>query len=186
MNAKVNFQLPEQLARAYSTLDMLNAYTLAFNTTTQLKTLVDRINKEAIFLKEYSQERGIHPFVYFDFENLISTFQYLADDRGDAFDVEREKYQDALNNSDTKFDAGDLYEVYALAHEVSSWLCTLLFQIKNELFEIKKNSPALCDAVFASLERLICLTEYFADNHSNIFDVEAKKYEAEWEALKNE
>lgn len=62
---------------------------------------------------------------------------------------------------------------------------TILYQIKDELFTVKEKSTALCNAIFASLERLIHIAEYLADNHSNTFDVEREKYEMQWEATKN-
>ena len=179
MNAKVKF--PEQLIPFYSAVNLLDAYSLAFETTSQIQVLINRISKETTRIKKVAQENN----VFTELESLISVAEYLADNHSNTLDVEREKYQNALKNSGVQYDAGDLFEAYSLAHEVSSWLSTILYQIKDELFTVKEKSTALCNAIFASLERLIHIAEYLADNHSNTFDVEREKYEAEWEATKN-
>ncbi|TCB52662.1 hypothetical protein E0H80_02155 [Acinetobacter sp. ANC 4779] len=180
MNAKVKF--PEQLLPFYSAVNLFDAYSLAFETTSQIQVLINRISKETARIKKVAQENN----VFTELESLISVAEYLADNHSNTLDVEREKYQNALKNSSVQYDAGDLLEAYSLAHEASSWLSTILYQIKDELFTVKEKSTALCNAIFASLERLIYIAEYLADNHSNTFDVECKKYEAEWETVKNE
>ena len=73
-----------------------------------------------------------------------------------------------------------------MAHEFFNWLSSLIFQIKDELRTVKQTSKALCDAVFESLENLINIADYYSDNQRNTFKIEFEKYEAEWEALKNE
>jgi hypothetical protein len=185
MNAKVNFQLSEQLIPFYTAVDLLGAYSLAFETTAQIQVLISRISKETIRIKKLEQKDSAAPHSLTELENLISVAEYLAANHSNTFDVEREKYQNALKNSGIQYDAGDLFEAYSLAHETSSWLGTILYQIKDELLTVKENSKVLCNAIFASLERLIFIAEYLADNHSNTFDVECKKYEAEWETVKN-
>ena len=177
MNAKVKF--PEQLIPFYSAVNLLDAYSLAFETTCQIQVLINRISKETTRIKKVAQENN----VFTELESLISVAEYLADNHSNTLDVEREKYQNALKNSGVQYDAGDLFEAYSLAHEVSSWLSTILYQIKDELFTVKEKSTALCNAIFASLERLIHIAEYLADNHSNTFDVEREKYEMEWNKI---
>ena len=183
MNAKVNFQLPEQLIPFYSAVDLLDAYSLAFETTTQIQVLISRISKETIRIKKLEQKDSAAPHSFTKLESLISVAEYLADNYSNTFDVEREKYQNALKNSDVQYNAGDLFDAYSHAHEISSWLSTILYQIKDELFTVKENSTFLCGAIFASLERLIYITEYLADNHSNTFDIECEKYEIEWKNM---
>ena len=184
MNAKVQISLSKQIP-LYRTINMVDAYSLAFNTTTQTQVLISCISKETIRLKSLEQENSSVPHSFTKLESLISVAEYLAANHSNTFDVEREKYQNALKNSGIQYDAGDLFEAYSLAHETSSWLGTILYQIKDELLTVKENSKVLCNAIFASLERLIFIAEYLADNHSNTFDVECKKYEAEWETVKN-
>lgn len=181
MNAKVNFQSPQQLIHFYSTVNLLDAYSLAFEATSQIQVLVNRIRKETTRIKKVAQENN----VFTEFESLISVAEYLADYHCNTFDVEREKYQNVVKNSGIQYDAGDLFEAYSLAHETSSWLNTILYQIKDELFTVKEKTTALCNPIFASLERLIFIAEYLANNHSNTFDVEREKYETEWETVKN-
>ena len=181
MNAKVNFQSSEQLIPFYSVVHMLDAYSLAFETTAQIQVLINRISKETTRIKKVAQESN----VFTELESLISVAEYLADNHSNTLDVEREKYQNALKNSAVQYDAGDLLEPYGLAHEISTWLSTIIHQIKDELIAVKKSSTALCDAVFASLENLINIADYLSDNHRNTFKIECEKYEAEWEATKN-
>lgn len=181
MNAKVQIQLSEQSVPFYGAKKLLDAYAIAFETTTQIQTLIDRIDKNVVFLKS-THVNELHQNAFTELESLISIARYLAEDFSNTFDVELEKYK----NSVTECDAGDLLEVYGLAHEVSTWLSTTIYQIKDELITVKKSSTALCDAVFTSLENLINIADYLSDNHRNTFKIELEKYEAEWEASKND
>ena len=56
MNAKVNFQLPEQLIPFYSVADIISAYSLASEAATQLRTLANQISKATAFVKTFVQE----------------------------------------------------------------------------------------------------------------------------------
>ena len=183
MNAKVNFS--EQSIPLYRAINMVDAYSLAFNTTTQTQVLISCISKETIRLKSLEQENSAVPHSFTVLESLISIAEDLATNYCNIFDVEHDKYKNGLNNSNIQYDAGDLLEPYGLAHEVSTWLSTLIFQMKDELITVKKSSTALCDAVFAGLENLINIADYLSDNHRNTFKIEFEKYEAEWEASKN-
>lgn len=180
MNAKVQIQLPEQSVPFYNAKKLLDAYSIALETTTKIQTLITRISKNVVFLKSaYVNE--LHPNTFTELESLISIASYLSEDFGNSFDVGLEKYR----NSVTECDAGDLLEAYGLAREISTWLSTIIYQIKDELIAVKKSSTALCDAVFASLENLINIADYLSDNHRNTFKIECEKYEAEWETSKN-
>ena len=183
MNAKVNFS--EQSIPLYRAINMVDAYSLAFNTTTQTQVLISCISKETIRLKSLEQKNSAVPHSFTVLESLISIAEDLAANYCNIFDVEHDKYKNGLNNSNIQYDAGDLLEPYGLAHEVSTWLSTLIFQMKDELITVKKSSTALCDAVFAGLENLINIADYLSDNHRNTFKIEFEKYEAEWEASKN-
>lgn len=184
MNAKVQISLSKQIP-LYRTINMVDAYSLAFNTTTQTQVLISCISKETIRLKSLEQENSAVPHSFTVLESLISIAEDLAANYCNIFDVEHDKYKNGLNSSDIQYDAGDLLEPYGLAYEVSTWLFTLIFQIKDELITVKKSSTALCDAVFAGLENLINIADYLSDNHRNTFKIEFEKYEAEWEASKN-
>ena len=184
MNAKVQISLSKQIP-LYRTINMVDAYSLAFNTTTQTQVLISCISKETIRLKSLEQENSAVPHSFTVLESLISIAEDLAINYCNTFDTEHEKYKSSLNSSDIQYDAGDLLEPYGLAHEVSTWLSTLIFQMKDELITVKKSSTALCDAVFAGLENLINIADYLSDNHRNTFKIEFEKYEAEWEASKN-
>ena len=184
MNAKVQISLSKQIP-LYRTINMVDAYSLAFNTTTQTQVLISCISKETIRLKSLEQENSAVPHSFTVLESLISIAEDLAANYCNIFDVEHDKYKNGLNNSNIQYDAGDLLEPYGLAHEVSTWLSTLIFQMKDELITVKKSSTALCDAVFTGLENLINIADYLSDNHRNTFKIELEKYEAEWEASKN-
>ena len=185
MNAKVQIQFPEQLVPLYRAIKMIDAYSLAFSTTTQIQVLISCISKETFRIKDLEQKNSAVPHSFTVLESLISIAENLAADYCNIFDVEHDKYKNGLNNSNIQYDAGDLLEPYGLAHEVSTWLSTLIFQMKDELITVKKSSTALCDAVFAGLENLINIADYLSDNHRNTFKIEFEKYEAEWEASKN-
>lgn len=183
MNAKVNIQFPEK--SFYSAINILDAYSLALDSTTQLKVLISRINKETQQLIEVEQKSNSTPHSFTDVKSLISVAEYLAESYTNIFDSEYEKYKNASKNINVKFDAADLSEAYGLAHEISSWFGTLLYQIKDELLTIKENSKVLCDAVFASLKRLIDIADFLSESFSNTFQREFEKYDSEWEASKN-
>jgi hypothetical protein len=179
MNAKV--KISEQIVPFYSAADVISAYSLALDTTTQIQTLIDRIRKNVVFLKStYKNEVRVNTFD--ELESLISIARYLSDDFSNTFDVQCEKHQNIV----VECDAGDLLEVYSLAHEIHSWLSSTIYEMKVELSAIKKSSTALCDAVFASVENLINIADYLSDNYRNTFKIEFEKYEAEWEASKND
>lgn len=184
MNAKVNFQLSQQIP-LYRTIHMLDAYSLAFSTTTQIEVLISCISKETVRIKCLGQENSAVPHSFTKLESLISVAEYLAANYCNTFDVEHEKYKNELNSSDIQYDAGDLLELYGLSYEVSTWLSTLIYQMKDELITVKESSKVLCDAVFASLENLINIADYLSDNHRNTFKIEFDKYEIQWEASKN-
>jgi hypothetical protein len=180
MNAKANFQLSEQSVLFHNAKKLLDAYSIALETTTQIQTLIIRISKNIVFLKSRF-ENDVHPNTFAELESLISITRYLTDEFNNTFDVQCEKYQ----NSVTECDAGDLLEVYGLAHEVHTWFSSTIYEIKDELCTIKNSSTALCDSVFASLENLINIADYLSDNHRNTFKIECDKYQAEWETVKN-
>ena len=186
MNAKVNFQLPEQLIPFYSTVDMLDAYSLAFETTSQLQTLINQITKSTSQIKIYAQESNIHASIFSELEILTSISQYLSENQVNTFDVEREKYQSESNVSNAQYDAGDLFNAYSLAHEATLWLQTMFYQIKNEAEAIKQKIINLGSGIFTNLERLIHIAEYLADSYSDTLNTEREKYESEWEASKND
>ena len=178
MNAKV--KISQQLVPFYSATDVINAYSLAFETTSQIQTLISRISKNVVFLKStYKNDVRVNTFD--ELESLISIARYLTDEFNNTLDVQNEKYQNIV----TECDAGDLLEVYSLAHEVHTWFSSTIYEIKDELSAVKKSSTELCDAVFASIENLINIADYLSDNHRNTFKIECEKYELEWEASKN-
>lgn len=185
MNAKVNFQVPEQLIPFYSTIDMLDAYSLASETASQLQTLIKQISKSTAQIKIYAHESNIHANIFSELESLISISQYLSDNHINTFDAESEKYQSELGVSNAQYDAGDLFNAYALAHEATLWLQTMFYQIKNEAEAIKQETIKLGAGIFANLERLIHIAEYLADSHSDTLNTKREKYEMEWEATAN-
>lgn len=181
MNAKVNIQFPEN--SFHSAVDVLDAYSLALETTTQVQVLINRVSKETKRIKEIEQENSTTPHSFTEFENLISVAKYLAENYVNIFDLE---YENASKNIDVRYDIADLSNAYSLACEISSWFGTILYQLKDELFIIKENSKVLCDAVFAGLENLINIADYLSNNHRNTFKIECEKYEAEWRVSKND
>lgn len=183
MSAKVNFS--EQSIPLYRTPQMVDAYSLAFSTNTQIQVLISCISKETVRIKDLERKNCPVPHSFTVLESLISIAEDLATNYCNTFDVEHEKYKNGLNSSDNQYDAGDLLEPYGLAYEVSTWLSTLIYQMKDELITVKKSSTTLCDAVFAGLENLINIADYLSDSHRNTFKIEFEKYEAEWEATKN-
>ncbi|MFW2722569.1 hypothetical protein ACN6QQ_08055, partial [Acinetobacter baumannii] len=85
-----------------------------------------------------------------------------------------------------QYDAGDLNEAYALAHEYTTWLETLISKIRIEVKLVKEAvKDVIHSSVFATLESLINIAEYFAEINVNTFSIESEKYEAEFEVSKN-
>ncbi len=184
MNAKVQIQFPEQLIPFYSTADAINAYSLASEAATQLRTLANQINKATAFVKAFIQQNDrADSSAFAELENLIIISQQLANSQADTYSLELKRHQ---QEPDDHYNAGDLHDAYSLAYENTSWLETMFYQVKDEVEvvkeAIKQNTHG---AVFATLERLIHIAAYWAESHSNTFDIEREKYEAEWEATKN-
>lgn len=182
MNAKVNFQLPEQLIPFYSAADALNAYMLASEATAQLRTLINQISKSTAQIKAHAHDNNVSKTVFSELENLISVSKLLADSQVGTYNLEFKRHTE---ESHDQYDAGDLLDAYSLSYENTSWLQTMLYQINDEATAIKEGSFNLADALFATLDRLIHIALYLADSHSNTFDVEREKYESEWETIKN-
>ncbi|EEH67928.1 MULTISPECIES: hypothetical protein [Acinetobacter] len=184
MNAKVQIQFPEQLIPFYSVADIISAYSIASEAATQLRTLANQINKATAFVKTFVQENDrADSSAFAELENLIIISYQLADSQADTYIRELNRH---THKPDDQYGAGDLHDAYSLAYENTSWLETMFYQVKDEVEvvkeAIKQNTHG---AVFATLERLIHIAAYWAESHSNTFDIEREKYEAEWEATKN-
>lgn len=185
MNAKVQIQFSEQSIPFYSVADIINAYSLASETATQLRTLANQISKATAFVKAFVQENDrADSSAFAELENLIIISQQLANSQADTYSLELKRHQ---QEPDDHYNAGDLYDAYSLAYENTSWLQTMFYQIKDEA-EIVKDAVKqnIHSAVFGGLDNLIHIAAYLADNHSNTFDVEREKYEAAWEVSKND
>lgn len=184
MNAKVNFQLPEQLIPFYSGADILSAYSVASEAATQLRTLANQISKATAFVKAFVQENDrADSSAFAELENLIIISQQLANSQADTYGLELKRHQ---QKPDDHYNAGDLHDAYSLAYENTSWLETMFYQVKDEVEVVKEAlKQNTHGAVFATLERLIHIAAYWAENHSNTFDIEREKYELESEATKN-
>lgn len=183
MNAKVQIQFSEELVPFYSITDVIKAFKFASETATQLRTLNNQISKATAFIKEYVEENKIDSSIFAELENLIVIAHQLSNGQADTCKREINRHSHNPNN---QYDVGDLFDAYSLAYENTSWLETIFHQIKDEVEiikeAIKQNTHG---AVFATLERLIHIAAYLSESHSNTFDIEREKYEAEWEATKN-
>lgn len=184
MNANVQIQFPEQSIPFYSVADIISAYSLASEAATQLRTLANQINKATAFVKAFVQENDrADSSAFAELENLIVIAHQLSNGQADTCKREINRH---THKPDDQYDAGDLYDAYSLAYENTSWLETMFYEAKDEVEiikeAIKQNTHG---AVFATLERLIHIAAYLAETHSNTFDIEREKYEAEWEATKN-
>jgi hypothetical protein len=184
MNAKVQIQLSEPLVPFYSASDIISVYSLVSETATQLRTLVNQINKETAFVKTFAQEHDrADSSAFAELENLIIISWQLANSQADTYDLELKRHQ---QEPDDHYDAGGLYDAYSLAYENTSWLETMFYQVKDEVEVVKETiKQNTHSTVFATLERLIHIAAYWAECHSNTFDIEREKYELEWEATKN-
>jgi len=184
MNAKVQIQFSEQSIPFYSVADIISAYSLASETATQLRTLANQINKATAFVKAFVQENDrADSSAFAELENLTAISYQLANSQADTYGLELKRHQ---QEPDDHYNAGDLYDAYSLAYENTSWLETMFYQAKDEVEVIKETiKQNTHGAVFATLERLIHIAAYWAESHSNTFDIEREKYEAEWEATKN-
>lgn len=181
MNAKVKF--PEQLIPFYSAADIISAYSLASETATQLRTLANQISKSTAYVKAYVQENKVDSSIFSELENLIAISHQLANSQADTCNLELQKHKKEPNNQDY---AGDLLDAYSLAHENTSWLETMFYQIKDEAEVVKKTlKHSIHGTVFTTLERLIHIAAYLAESQANTFDIEREKYEMQWEATKN-
>ncbi|MFW1922058.1 hypothetical protein [Acinetobacter geminorum] len=184
MNAKVQIQFSEQSIPFYSVADIISAYSLASEVATQLRTLANQINKATAFVKAFVQENDkADSSAFAELENLIVIAHQLSNGQADTCKREINRHSHNPNN---QYDVGDLFDAYSLAYENTSWLKTIFHKIKDEVEiikeAIKQNTHG---AVFATLERLIHIAAYMSESHSNTFDIEREKYEAEWEATKN-
>lgn len=183
MNAKVQIQLQEQLVPFYTATNLLNAYALAYEVATQLRTLINQIGKAATFVKAYAEDRGFNNSIFTEIENLIAISLQLSNSHADICNAEIKRHRKAPHD---QYDAGDLGDAYALAHENTTWLETLISKIRIEVKLIKEAvKDVIHSAIFATLENLINIAEYFAENNVNTFSIESEKYEAEWEVSKN-
>ena len=184
MNAKVQIQFQEQSIPFYSVADIISAYSLASEAATQLRTLANQINKATAFVKAFVQENDkADSSAFAELENLIIISQQLANSQADTYMRELNRH---THKPDDQYGAGDLFDAYSLAHENTSWLETMFYQIKDEVEVVKETiKQGTHGAVFGTLEHLIHIAAYWAESHSNTFDVEREKHEAEWEATKN-
>jgi len=183
MNAKVQIQLQEQLVPFYNATNYLNAYKIAYETATQLRTLFNQISKSAIFVKTYAEEHNLDNSIFIEVENLIAISLQLSNSHADICSAEIKRHRQTPYD---QYDAGDLNEAYALAHENTTWLETLIYKIRIEVKLVKEAiKDVIHSVVFAPLENLINIAEYLAESHINTFSIESEKYQAEWEASKN-
>mgnify|MGYP000960410470 CR=1 FL=1 len=184
MNAKVQIQLSEQLIPFYSVADIISAYSLASESAIQLRTLTNQISKATVFVKAYAEENKVDSTIFAELENLIVISHQLANSQADTYGLELKRHK---QEPDDQYSAGDLHDAYSLAYENTSWLETMFYQIKDEVEVVKEAiKQSIYGAVFATLERLIHIAAYWAESHSNTFDVENEKYKSEWEASKND
>ncbi|WP_151983824.1 hypothetical protein [Acinetobacter nosocomialis] len=183
MNAKVNIQLPEQLVPFYNATNYLNAYKIAYETATQLRTLLNQISKSAIFVKTYAEEHNLDNSIFIEVENLIAISLQLSNSHANICSAEIKRHRQEPYD---QYDAGDLSDAYALAHENTTWLETLISKIRLEVKLIKEAvKDVIHSTVFAALESLINIAEHFAEMNVNTFSIESEKYEAEFEVSKN-
>lgn len=183
MNAKVNIQLPEQLVPFYNLTNLLNAYKLTYETATQLRTLLNQISKSANSVKTYAEEHNLDNSIFIEVENLIAISLQISNSYAVTCNAEIKRHRKAPHD---QYDAGDLNEAYALAHEYTIWLETLISKIRIEVKLVKEAvKDVIHSTVFVTLENLINIAEYFAEINVNTFSIESEKYTAEWEASKN-
>lgn len=181
MNAKVQIQFPEQLTPFYSAADIISAYSLASETAIQLRTLANQINKATAFVKSYAEENKVDSSLFAELENLITISHQLADSQADTHKRELNRH---TYKPDDQYDVGDLFDAYSLAYENASWLETMFYQIKDEVEVIKETiKQSTHGTVFGTLEHLIHIATYLAENRRNSFDVEREKYEIEWKGM---
>ncbi|MDO7476110.1 hypothetical protein Q5X68_10110 [Acinetobacter baumannii] len=183
MNAKVQIQLQEQLVPFYTATDYLNAYKIAYETATQLRTLLNQISKTAAFVKDYAERHDFDSSLFTESENLIAISLQLSHSYVDIYSAEINRHRQEPYD---RYDAGDLFGAYSLAQENTAWLETLISQIQIEV-ELSKEAvkDAIHSGVFTTLEHLINIAEFFAEANVNTFSTESEKFESEWEASKN-
>ncbi|MCL8264259.1 hypothetical protein [Acinetobacter baumannii] len=182
MNAKVKIQLSKPSIPLYSATHVLNACTLVYEAENQLRTLFNQINKATKIVKTYIKERGFDSSSFTEIENLIVISIQLSDIKIE--DVSN--YKGRIKDINKQYDAGDLHDFFELAHESITWLDTLCLQIKSEINTAKEALKENIHAyVFSDIERLINITEYFAESNANTFNVESDRYKQEWEAANN-
>ena len=184
MNAKVQIQFSEHSIPFYSAADIISAYSLASETATQVRTLANQISKATAFVKAFVEKNDrADSSAFAELENLIIISQQLANNQADTYSLELKRHQ---QEPDDHYNAGDLHDAYSLAYENTSWLETMFYQAKDEVEVIKEAiKQNTHGAVFATLERLIHIAAYWAESHSNTFDIERENYEIQWEATKN-
>ncbi|ENW86646.1 hypothetical protein F906_01705 [Acinetobacter pseudolwoffii] len=184
MNAKVQIQFPEQSIPFYSADDVLTFYSLAFDATVQIRTLVNQISKSIIKIKSAAHENKADNPIFTELENLIKVSLYLTNSQADAYSLEQQRYQKEF---DAQCDAGDLLDAHSLVFTNMVWLSTMLGQIKQETAQLKDEltKKGFHLACFYSLEGLIEICEYLLEEQVNTSDSERENYEIQWEATKN-
>ena len=182
MNAKVNFQIPEQSISLYNTAHLRDIYSLAVNISAHTQTLLSRINKATLQLKQHAKNLNTNSYHFDEVENLISITSLLVEDRLNSFDVEREKYENELQSISLPYTPEDLFDTSSLIYEAIGWIQTMLYQIKEEASLAKSQiEQSIHCLVFSDLENLIYIAIHLIEAHGYTFHIECEKYKAEME-----
>jgi len=84
------------------------------------------------------------------------------------------------------YDAGDMSDVYGIAHESTEWLSTLLSQIKKETKNLQEElkQQGIYEGHFHAVSKLLDLSEFMADERIAYFKRLHTEHAQEWEADK--
>lgn len=92
-----------------------------------------------------------------------------------------------MTNKTKTYDAGDMHNLASLAENDLDWMSTAITDIRIRIAKIKDDLTARdVDAQyhFHTLERVLSMYEYLAEDRARCYDENSKKYKTEWESSK--
>lgn len=92
-----------------------------------------------------------------------------------------------MTNKTKTYDAGDMHNLASLAESDLDWMSTAITDIRIRITKIKDDLTARdIDAQyhFHTLERVLGMYEYLAEDRARCYEGHSKEYKTEWESSK--
>ena len=90
-------------------------------------------------------------------------------------------------NTPTKYDAGDMHDLASLAACDMDWMYTALVDVRLRVARIKQELTARdvnAQYHFHTLEKVLEMYEYIAEDRTRCHEQQAEAYKEEWEKIK--